>query len=97
MSKVKKVVKNVGQSLGFIPTNKELEKQYQQQADLMKAVIPETPAAPASAARTTTGSDVVVGTSATKDNRVSGRRAGRGGSTVGSPLGGLGRGGGLSI
>lgn len=88
MSKVKKVIKNVGQSLGLIPTHKQLE------AQIPKIPDPVIPAPPAATVRNDTGAQVVVGTSAaTKDQRVSGRGSRSGNGSAGNPLGGLGRGG----
>lgn len=94
MKKIKKAIKNVGQSLGLIPTNKQLEAA---KPVIPPVEFPNPPAPVASAARTTAGAEVVVGSSAaTKDGRVSGRRAGSARGSGGNVLGGLGRGG-LSI
>jgi hypothetical protein len=69
-------------------------------ADEPKAVeIPEPtiPAVPAPNRREDTGANIVVGSDAGKNKRVSGRKSGSGsGSSGGDVLGGLGRGG-LSI
>lgn len=92
--KITKIFKNVGQSLGLIPTNKQLAAQVPK---IPAPKVPEPPAPPASAARTDTGANVAIGTSSDiKNQRVSGRSSGRSGFRTGDILGGLGRGG-LSI
>ena len=60
--------------------------------------IPEAkvPAAPAPSRRQDTGADIVIGTDASKNARVSGKGSGKSGTTGGDVLGNLGRGG-LSI
>lgn len=80
-----KVVKNVGQSLGLVARNRDIPKPPE-------PVVPQVPAQAATAAKTDAGANVVIGTTA-KDQRVSGRKAGRSGASGGNVLGGLGRGG----
>lgn len=57
---------------------------------------PKVPAVPAPNRRTDTGAQVVVGSDAGQDTRVTGRKAGSGTSSVTDVLGGLGKSG-LSI
>lgn len=83
MSKIKKIVKSVTGALGLGAPD----------VSIPDAVIP---AAPAPMTRTDTGANIIVGSDAVRDARVSGSRTSSSRRAT-DPLGGLGIGAGLNI
>lgn len=86
MSVVKGAIKAVTDILGLSPPK----------PPAINIPKPQLPAAQPAPTRTDTGANVAIGTTAVKDQRVSGRSSSGGTSGVADILGGLGRGG-LSI
>lgn len=85
MSKFKKILRSVTDFIGLTTPKSAVPV----------IPTPEVPAPPAPTRREDTGAQVIVGSDAVKNQRVSGVR--RSGSRAGDVIGGLGRGSGIKI